>query len=369
MERKGVEIGTFSGITLRLDYSWFIIFFLISLSFVGNVLPTLYPEMSTVTTFITGMVSSFLLFGSVVLHEFAHSLYAKRSGLEIDTITLFLFGGAAELKEEPHTPRQEFIMAAVGPLASIGIAMIFGMVAAAGIVMEYTPLIAAGSTLASINLALALFNLVPGFPLDGGRILRAVIWKFTNSLLKATEVTTTIGKIFAVVLISFGFLQLLLGVLGGLWLMLIGYFLYTAASISYQQTLAKFFLEDVPVAELMIRDQGAPLLESMASSMPDQTHDLQYSTPLAMPLQNSTDKRMVGAPFTDDERSTQGNNADQNDINVQPEDPAMKAYRLIFERGLNNIPVTKNGRVVGSLSLENVRGYLAGKQRLRSLRK
>lgn len=227
---KSFSLGRYLGIDLRVDYSWFIIFALIILSFSLNYLPAFYPELGRLERVSIAVVMALLFFGSVVLHEFAHSLYAKLHHIDINRITFFLFGGAAEIKDEPRTPKTEFIMAAVGPLTSYLIAIVFALVWVIGFHAQILYLEIAGSTLAAINTAVATFNLLPAYPLDGGRIFRAILWKLSNSVEKGTRYAAALGRILALALIAYGALVFLSGLIAnGLWLMLLGSFLHFAA--------------------------------------------------------------------------------------------------------------------------------------------
>lgn len=252
MKRKSINIINVFGIQIRADYSWFIILGLIAWSFTANVVPLQFPELTTITSIVLGGIMTVLFFGSLLLHELAHALYAKSKGLEINNITLFIFGGAAEIHEEPKKPGQEFMMAFLGPLTSIILVVLFTGLLLIGLTISFIPFIAIGSALAVINLFLALFNLLPGLPLDGGRMLRAAAWKITGDKVKATKAAARGGVLLSYALIAFGFWQFMVGaLLGGVWSMFIALFLNAAAKSSYRQIIMQDSLKDLKVADIM----------------------------------------------------------------------------------------------------------------------
>lgn len=192
-----------------------------------------------------------LLFASVLAHELTHSLVARSKGEEVRSITLFFLGGVAEIAEEPETAAKEFIIALVGPVSSLIIALIF-VVLWFGIREINEPIAALARYISAINLILAIFNMVPGFPLDGGRVLRAIAWKVAGDLKRATRIASITGQTFAFLLILFGVVQILMGFFfNGLWIALIGWFIHSAATRGYRQVLVKEMLKDVRVQDLM----------------------------------------------------------------------------------------------------------------------
>jgi Zn-dependent protease len=244
-----------AGIKVTLHYSWLIIFVLVVWGLAEGYFPRSFPDYSRQAYWIAGLVASLFFFASILLHELSHSVVAKSCGLEIPEITLFIFGGVAHLGEEPAKPWDELKISIAGPIASIVLALIFGGVYF--LIGEGGPVIARSifEYLAIINIALAVFNLVPGYPLDGGRIFRALAWWKTGSLTKATRWASDVGKGFAWALMILGVFQIFAGALvGGLWLVLIGMFLKGIAASGYQETLMKQTLEDVSVGNVMVTD-------------------------------------------------------------------------------------------------------------------
>jgi Zn-dependent protease/predicted transcriptional regulator len=203
-----------------------------------------------------GIASAIGVFFSIVFHEFSHSLVARRFGLPIKGITLFIFGGVAEMEKEPPSPTSEFLMAAAGPLASFLLAFVCSQIESIAVVQEWpVSFVGVFNKLAYINVVVAIFNLVPAFPLDGGRMLRAALWKWKNDMRVATRISSRIGAGFGLALIVLGGLSLIQGnIIGGMWWFLIGVFLRGAATASYKQLLLQDVLRDKPVSEFMQRN-------------------------------------------------------------------------------------------------------------------
>jgi Zn-dependent protease/CBS domain-containing protein len=264
---RGLRLGTLFGIEVRLDASLIIIFALIVYMLGGNVFPVWHPDWPGSTTWLTAAAAGILFFASVLAHELAHSLVSRRFGIEVRRITLFLFGGMAEIEEEPRDPKAEFLIAIVGPMTSIAIGLLCTSIGSQLAGAELAELFAedqkaalAGLSpaatlclwLGPVNLVLGLFNMVPGFPLDGGRVLRALIWWLTGDQRRATRIASECGRLFGWVLIMWGVLQIVSGTMvQGLWLVLIGWFLSNAASSSYKQLVMRDLLKGVTARDLM----------------------------------------------------------------------------------------------------------------------
>lgn len=252
--RTTLRLGTIFGIELRLDYSWFIIFVLITWSLAGHYFPDAHPGWSSTAYWILAGATSVLFFASVVVHELAHSLVSRAFGMPVHDITLFIFGGAAHINEEPRRARDELLMALAGPAASLGLAGLFY----AAFLLSRTapgPLHALASWLGWINLMLALFNLIPGFPLDGGRALRASIWGLTGNLSRATAIAIAAGRLVAFGFIFYGIWQIFGGNWAdGLWMAFIGWFLDGAATRSAQRRALDDLLEGHMAREALLTD-------------------------------------------------------------------------------------------------------------------
>ncbi len=253
---RGIRLGSVFSLEIRIDYSWFIIFFLILWTLTAGFFPQETPDMSTGVHIAMGVAGTILFFASLLAHEISHSLVAQGRDIPVEGITLFIFGGMAHTRMEAEDPGDEFVIAGVGPLASLVIAGLFWLLAwagrSAGLGAEYTVV---ADYLAFINLALAVFNLLPGFPLDGGRLFRATVWKFTGDLHKATRWATAGGKGLGYALMGWGLLQLFAGAAGGgLWLLFIGWFVRTAAESSFTQHVLRETLQGVKVRDVMTGD-------------------------------------------------------------------------------------------------------------------
>jgi len=254
-EQRGIALFTIAGIQIRLDYSWSVVFLLILWSLSAGYFPQSYPGQSGLVYWAAGLIAAVFFFTSILIHEISHSLTARRFGIEIRDITLFIFGGRANISREPESPKTELIIAAVGPLASFVLAGLFWLVASAFSGVLYPIIVIVLEYLVWINIALGIFNLFPGFPLDGGRIFRALWWWKTGSLHRATKVAAAVGQGFALILIVLGALQIFSGVLvGGLWLIFIGMFLRSLAASSYRELVLRQSLDAVQAREIMVHD-------------------------------------------------------------------------------------------------------------------
>lgn len=263
----GLRLCTLFGIEVRLDASLIIIFALIIYLLGGSVFPRWHPEWPAATTWLTAAAAGILFFASVLAHELAHSLMSRRFGIEVRRITLFLFGGLAEIEEEPHEPRAELLIAIVGPVTSLAIGLactyLGAGLAGAGLAELFpeegeatltglSPLATLLLWLGPVNIVLGVFNMVPGFPLDGGRVMRALLWWLTGDLAKATRIASDSGKLFGWFLMILGAMQAVGGALmQGLWLVLIGWFLSNAASASYRQMVLKDLFKGLTARDLM----------------------------------------------------------------------------------------------------------------------
>jgi Zn-dependent protease/CBS domain-containing protein len=247
------RVGRIVGIEIRIDSSWFVILILFTWSLASSYFPERFPDWPSLQHWLIGFVTSLLIFVSVLLHELSHSLVAMAQGEKVKSITLFILGGVAQISEEPKQPLKEFFMALVGPLASFAIG--FSAFFLSFFIRGWNePIGAIASYLGLINIILGVFNLLPGFPMDGGRVLRSIIWQVTGDLRKATKIASRIGQGFAFFLIFAGILQIFRGDLSGFWLVFVGWFLHSAAVRGYQQVMVESVLKGVSAEELMTRD-------------------------------------------------------------------------------------------------------------------
>jgi len=253
--KRSIKLITLFGIPVEINYTWFIIFGLVIFTLARGYFPNTDPELSTLSHWLMAVVAAILLFASLLAHELSHSLVAQRNNLPIHGITLFVFGGVAHLEKEPPTPAVEFKMAIAGPLMSFFLSLLFFFLTKVLNSFGFPRyLLSIFEYLFILNLVVGLFNLVPGFPLDGGRILRAALWGWSKDIKKATGIASAFGKGFAFFLIAVGLLNLFLGsVISGVWFIFIGLFLQEAAEVSYRQVVMKKILTGVRVENLMTR--------------------------------------------------------------------------------------------------------------------
>jgi Zn-dependent protease/CBS domain-containing protein len=256
MFRGSIVLGAIRGIPIRIHFTWLIIFGLLSWSLASGYFPQHYPDLPITAYWIKAIIAALFLFASVLVHELMHALMAQSLRVPIAGITLFALGGVSEMKQEPPNPRAEFLIAIVGPLASIALAGLFWLVWQALDREGPDPSFAAIALyLVGLNTVVAVFNLLPAFPLDGGRVLRSIIWGITKDLKKATYLATRIGLVFAYILIIFGAVSLFAGAgFQGIWMALIGFFLLQGAQASYAQVVLKEALAGIPVRDIMVRD-------------------------------------------------------------------------------------------------------------------
>jgi Zn-dependent protease len=371
---RRIELFRLLGFAVRLDLSWFLVVALISWSLASSVFPPLYPELTVSVYWLMGLAAALGLFASVILHELAHALVARRFRLTIRGITLFIFGGVAEMESEPPTAEAEFMIAIAGPIAS-GIVAVgcLGAGALGPILGLPLPLTGILMHLAGLNLLLVGFNMIPAFPLDGGRVLRSALWKFKSDLRWATRITTSIGSGFGLFLILLGVFRLVAArdLVGGLWLLLIGLFLRNAAKIAYRQLLMRRSLEGEPVRRFM---QTEPVVVSRAMAVAELVEGYIYRHQHKMfPVVDGD--RLLGCVTTEavkalppSEWSRQSVSAvmqpcsEENSIG--PDGDAAQALAQMSRTGQARLLVVEDGRLVGTLALQSLLGFLAMKVEL-----
>lgn len=383
----GFRIARIAGIELHIDWSLLVIFFIITFSLSAGVFPQWHPDWSRPLAWTVGLAAALLFLCSVLVHELSHALVGRMHGIEVRRITLFVFGGAAQMENEPLDWPGELQTAIIGPIVSL---IIGGLcIALTGFVinpLEFDPdhmresLEALGVLatlllwLGQINLVLAIFNMVPAFPLDGGRVLRAILWGITRDLRRATRWASSLGQAFAWFLIATGFAMMLglhvpifgTGIVGGLWLCLIGWFLNNAALISYWQLVIHESLRDVPMTRLMqTRFLSVPpdlavdrfvddyLLHSDQADFPVMTNGRFVGTvsqqnvrKLARTAWRTT---LVSAIMTTIDANAQ----------VCPRDDVQKAMSLFASGRASYVPVIDNGQVCGLIRRADILKWLS----------
>lgn len=359
--RNNIQIGKLFGIEVGLDYSWFVIFLLITWSLAGHYLME-YQEWSTAFRVSLAVATAILFFASILAHEFGHSLVAIAKGVPVKSITLFIFGGVAQIAKEPKRAWDEFLIAAAGPAVSFVLAGLFGLLWLAGQSLNSQSLMALGGWLGTINLMLALFNLIPGFPLDGGRILRAIVWGATNDMQRATRLVATIGQGVAWLFILFGVWQVFGGNwVNGLWIAFIGWFLNSAAASSVQQVTWQQLLKGHTAGEVMMTD--CPLVSPDMSLAQLVNQAILPSGRRCFPVMD--DERMVGlvtihrvktVPQEAWATSTVGQIMipAARLITTAPDVELSTVMEIMTAEDINQLPVLENGHLVGMVARDNL---------------
>jgi len=361
------------GFQINVDLSWLILFLLLSWSFAANSFPQARPGLTTTTYWVMGVVTALLLFVSIVLHEVSHALAARRYGLPIRGITLFIFGGVAEMTDEPPTAKSEFVVAIAGPIASIAIGGVCLALWAAGQVGGWPgPVISIAGVLAWINIALVIFNMVPAFPLDGGRVLRSILWHWKGNLRWATRITAGIGSAFGTALIVLGVLRFIMsGDFLGAWMALIGLFLRNAARLSYQQLLLRTALEGEPVSRFMKTDPVTVPRQISVRELVEE-YFLRHHHKLYPVVEGD---RLVGCVTTHDikqlpreewDRQTVGAIAQRRceENSIAPDTDAMKALAAMSRGRASRLMVVDGDRLVGILTLKDLLEFFSLKMEL-----
>ncbi len=359
--RGSLYLGKILGIPIRLHVSCFLIAILISWSLSAGYFPQEYPGWSTTTYWLVGVSASILFFASVLIHELGHSVLALREKVPVKSITLFIYGGVAQIGREPPTAGAEFRIAIAGPLSSLGLAALFGGLGAT--LADNATLAAPLAYLGRINLLLALFNMIPGFPLDGGRVLRAALWAFGGSFQNATQWASRAGRVVAYGFILFGASQVLLGqgLVNGLWLAFIGWFLKNAAESSYQQMLLRDKLSGVKARSVMTQE----CLTVPSSLGVDRLVEDHVLTGGQRCFFVADKDNMEGLITLNDLRSVPRERRDgltagqvmtriDGVLSVHPEDDVWSVLQQMEEQDVNQVPVKDNGSFVGMITRERL---------------
>lgn len=383
---SGPSAGRWFGFRIQVDWSLLIVFGLLLVNLGMGVLPAWHPNWSPALTWAVAGAAAVLFFASVLVHELSHAVVARAHGIPVRGITLFLFGGVTQLEGEPTSPRSEFWMAFVGPLTSllIGVLAIWAGSLLAGNTLVLDPTTSDAASLSQamqllgpvatlllwlgpINVMLAIFNVLPGFPMDGGRVLRSLLWWATGDLLKATRWASGVGQVFAWLLMAFGVVNMFGGMFGqGVWLVLIGWFLNRAARASYLQLDAKHALHGVTVNKLMSTHLG--------HVTPDLTLDRFVNEHLLAGDQSAfaveRDGELVGLVGFDDVRAVPQHAWPATRISdimaprerlalLPPDAPAERALAELGERDTDQIPVVEGSRLQGVVRRRDLVRWLA----------
>lgn len=382
LEEGGIRLAAVLGVEIRLDWSLLLIFGLVLFNLGAGLLPRWHPDWSPTMTWTVALGAAVLFFGSILVHEFSHALVARRNGIPVSRITLFLFGGMAHMEGEPPSPKAEFLMAVVGPITSL----VIGAVAVAGSVFLAGPDFAARLEadpeaalralgpwpslllwLGPINLVLGLFNLLPGFPLDGGRVFRSLLWWITGDLRKATRWASGAGRLLALGLMALGLMGFLRGALAqGMWLLLIGWFLNNAAVLSYRNLLVQEGLTDVPLSEVM-----RTRFSTVGPGMSLETlvrEELMAGDQRAFPV--LSDGALAGLVCLEDVRKVPPERWPETPVSavmtpadrlaaLPPEASAYRAFKALAKREVEQIPVLEGDRLVGLVRRQDLLKWLS----------
>jgi Zn-dependent protease/CBS domain-containing protein len=373
MLKSGIPIGRLFGIPLRLHFSWFFIFALVTWALAANYFPDVNPHWSLTASIITGIITSLLFFSSVLLHELMHSIVAIASGIPVKSITLFIFGGVSQITEEPAKPKVELKIAIAGPLTSILLGGIFWAIFYL-VPASFEYVIAVSFWLGLINFMLGVFNLLPGFPLDGGRVLRAILWWRSGNLRRATRWASNAGRGISFIFIFSGIWLIFQGPewwFNGLWLAFIGWFLGNAAVGSYRQLTIQQMLQGHAVNEAMTREcitiqQNLTLNELVGKHIlltgnqcfivADGEHAkglITLKEIKAIPREEWKEKRVTEAMLPFDKLKQ-----------VRPDEDLAHVMKILTEEEINQLPVVENGNIIGMISHENMLAFISLRDKL-----
>jgi Zn-dependent protease len=375
MLRGGIPIGKAFGIQLRLHYSWFFIFALVTWLLAASYFPYYYPSWSLSARIAAGLITSVLFFASVLVHELMHSIVAQRQGTQVQSITLFFLGGVSQITNEPKEPADEFRMAVVGPLASLVIGgILLGVYYQWRSVDTFAVQFITGIAywLGYINLVLGIFNLIPGFPLDGGRVLRSLIWWRSRNLTSATRIASNAGRVVGFILIFLGIFFIFTGNwFNGILLALVGWFLESAAVGSYQQLLMQEMLKGHVASEIMSGD--------CVVVPPDMTIDhlvngnILTSGRRCFPVGSGSEimglmtlhniKEVPRDQWTTETVQQAMTPFDKLKW-VRPDEELSSVLRILTQDDINQVPVVQDGKIIGMVSRENLLNFVHVRSRL-----
>lgn len=370
MFRHNIPLGRILGIPIGLDYSWFLVFALLTWMLAGSYYPAEFKDWPPLLYWFMGAVTAIMLFVSVLLHELGHSVVALRYRIPVRSITLFLFGGVAQIGAEPPSAVAELLIAVAGPLVSLALAVLFYVLQP--LVAGLEPLLGLAEYLAYINLALVLFNLIPGYPLDGGRVFRAVVWAVTGNMRRATFIAANVGRFFAFLFIFAGILQMLGGNLGGgLWIAFIGWFLDNAASSQVQQLMFQGALAGHTVAQAMNTHCAAIPADLTLQQLVDE-HILGSGQRCFLvnrgddTLGLMTLHRIKEVPRDEWPTTTaaQAMLPLEQSQSLNPDSELWTALQKMDRDGVNQLPVNRDHQVIGMLSRADVITFLSTLQEL-----
>lgn len=367
MFARSVKILTLQGFDIKVDPSWILIATLITWSLATQYFPQVIPEAKDPFYLVLAVLAMLGFFASLILHELAHSVVARKYDVDIKGITLFVFGGVAELKSEPKTPGSEFLIALAGPVMSLLLSLGFWFSSIILTQLNFTALASVVGYLALINLILALFNLLPAFPLDGGRVFRAYLWGRSQNFLAATQTATKVGSVFAYVLIGVGLLNVFAGAaISGLWEVFIGLFLLTAARANYQHELTKAAFRNKVVASMMTEKPVITSPEHTLSHVINQLM-LRHRVSFVPVVENGVLLGYVDSDVLSKIDRENWPNTKIGDVYVPLSEensvgkdlPANQLMKQMSETGRRKFLVVRDQTLLGVVTLFDMLGYLA----------
>jgi len=367
---KRITLFKLFGFEVRVDLSWLIIAFLIVWSLSRGFFPYQHKDLSSSTYLWMGIVGALGLFVSIVFHELWHSLVARRVGLPMKGITLFIFGGVAEMDDEPPNAKAEFFMAIAGPLSSIVLGFFFYAFYSTFVKLP-VPVEGVLRYLALINWILAGFNLLPAYPLDGGRVLRSALWSWKEDLRWATRIASQTGSAFGIVLILLGLLNVFYGnLIGGIWWFIIGMFLRNASQMSYKQVLVRKALEGEKVRRFMNEEPvSVPPSISLRELVEDYVYKYHYKMFPVVENGNligciGTDMKEINKEEWDSRTVAETANQCSPDNVISPEADTLKALSVMSKTGKSRLMVVENNNLIGIIALKDILGFLSTKMDL-----
>ena len=372
---KQARLFKLMGFEVRVDLSWIIIAVLIAWSLSTGFFPSRFLNYSTRIYWVMGFFGAIGLFASIVIHEFSHSLVARKYGLPIRGITLFIFGGVAEMEDEPHTPGAEFMVAIIGPITSILIAALCYGIYVVGMKTGWPyPVTGVVYYLSVINAILAAFNMLPAFPLDGGRVLRSILWYVRGNLKWATRVSSGIGSFFGLFLIFVGVFDVITGnFISGMWSFLIGWFLKRAAEASYQQLITKKALEGETLRRFMSVDP-VTISPSITIEQLVENYVYKHHFKLFPVVQNDqligcvTTRQIKNIPREEWAYKTVGDIAYSCSVDntIGPDVDVSTALARMLKNNSSRLMVVDQGHLLGIISLKDMMEFLSLKVELES---
>lgn len=365
--KGSVTIGKIKGIQIEVNGSWLVIFGLVTYMLATNYFPQNYPDWRPVLGWILGSIIALLLFVSVLFHEMSHSLVSKSLGIQVKKISLFIFGGIAQIEKEPDDPGKELKIAVAGPAMSVLLFILLTLLVSILTSSGASEVIIVPLTyIAQVNLILAIFNMVPAFPMDGGRVLRALIWRFSGNQQKATKISSSMGGLFGYFLIFTGVFWVMTGnIINGIWFILIGWFINQASQASYQQTMMSNLFDEIRVSAFMPANVIAVEEHLSVQELVDNYfYNYKYTS---FPVKR--DEEVIGVVSLDRvkrvpreawKQTTVGGITTplEDNLVVSPSDTVSTAMTKIFSNSIGRVLVMEQTALTGIVSRTDILNYL-----------